>query len=79
MLFGTAGPLSTAFENGTSALMQDLWVTFARNPYSGLAMQGWVPYVPHGFAVDFGEYGFLVQNIGIDALEVPCAFGTMPT
>jgi hypothetical protein len=40
MLFGTAGPYSTAFENATSARMQDFWVAFAGNPYGGLAMLG---------------------------------------
>ena len=72
MLFGTAGATSTAFENATSALMQDLWVTFATDPFSGLATQGWMPYMPRGHAAEFRLHGTLMQKIRIDALEAAC-------
>lgn len=84
MLFGTAGITgypNTLFENSTSATMQDLWVAFASNPFSGLAMRGWLPYMPNGTAFQFGQlgaHGEVVSYIGLDALEAPCAYGTTP-
>ncbi|TVY83336.1 Lipase [Lachnellula suecica] len=81
MIFGTAGAASTSFQNATSAKMQDLWLAFARDPYRGLLLQGWAPYMPNGTAAQFGQLGSggnLVDTIGIDALEAPCAFGTTP-
>jgi len=61
--------------------MQDFWVAFASNPFSGLVMKGWLPYLPNGTAAQFGqlgEHGEVVQRIGIDALEAPCDYGTTP-
>ena len=77
MLFGThpdfRGP-STQAEYATSHAMQDAWLAFAKDPFSGLQGQDWQAYEQFGSneVREFGAGTVAAQDTSLAQLESRC-------
>ncbi|KAJ6496176.1 carboxylesterase, type B [Mycena sanguinolenta] len=74
LIFGTAGDFygkSTPYEDLVSVRMQSLWVTFATNPETGLALAGWNSY-SEDKAVLLGDSDEPVKLITAEQLDGIC-------
>ncbi|MCJ1403876.1 hypothetical protein MMC11_007099 [Xylographa trunciseda] len=76
LIMGTDGEYvsaSTPFEVALSHKMQDLWLSFAKDPMYGVIRQGWYPYSSNGTALVLGVNTTLVSKESIAALDAGCA------
>jgi acetylcholinesterase len=64
---------STDFEYKLSEKMQDLWLAFANDPWSGLKRHNWSPYSSNGTALVLGKDGVLVGTASIAQLDSACS------
>ncbi|KAJ7342471.1 para-nitrobenzyl esterase [Mycena albidolilacea] len=75
LLFGTAGKFhgpSTRYENVVGALLQDLWLDFARDPQGGLKRAGWGSFEA-GKAVLLGDVDVPMKVMELKELDGVCA------
>lgn len=64
---------STAFETQLSETMQDLWLTFAKNPKDGLIAKGWPAVVVNGSAMTLGVDGVVTSTQRISVIDAECS------
>jgi hypothetical protein len=57
--------------------VQDLWLSFMRDPVNGLPEQGWDTYEPGGDAIEFAWNGEVTGSIALSKFDLNCE-GTNP-
>ncbi|KAH8646870.1 carboxylesterase [Xylariales sp. PMI_506] len=62
----------TALEVATSEAMQDHILAFMKDPVSGPAAIGWLPYTYGGSVIRFGGDGIAAQNVSGYEIDGPC-------
>jgi acetylcholinesterase len=80
MLFGTydngEGPVRQALEATTSETMQDMLLSFVRDPWSGPPSMGWPQFNPSagngGTLLRFGADGKAVQSVDANKVQAVC-------
>lgn len=64
---------SSPFETALSHKMQDLWLSFAKDPMYGVTHHGWRPYSTNRTALILGENNTLLLKESIAVLDAGCA------